>query len=93
MGKEFTTLRIPPAVACAPFMEFAQDISFEIGERDTWVIIKCRDRSGLLLDIIHTLVHFNLSVSALGSAIFFNNLLFLDSFGCHRNFAGWKCPR
>jgi len=62
LGKEFTTLRIPPAVACAPFMEFAQDISFEIGERDTWVIIKCRDRSGLLLDIIHTLVHFNLSI-------------------------------
>ncbi|GJQ15437.1 hypothetical protein GpartN1_g7228.t1 [Galdieria partita] len=38
------------------------DIAFEVGERDTWVIIKCKDRSGLLLDIIHTLVHFNLSI-------------------------------
>ncbi|EME26690.1 hypothetical protein Gasu2_00260 [Galdieria sulphuraria] len=43
-------------------MESSYNIAFEFGERDTWVIIKCKDRSGLLLDIIHTLVHFNLSI-------------------------------
>lgn len=56
-------------------MESSNAVAFEFGERDTWIIVKCKDRSGLLLDIIHTLVHFNLSVSWNGSSMVYSHAL------------------